>query len=55
MVVGITVLVFALRNGGIRTRNGSIIGRQQTQQEFDEKLAKLEAREARHKKWLDRH
>jgi len=55
MAVIIAVIVVALRSGGIRMKDGSIIGHQQTQQEFDERIARLNAREARRKAWLDRH
>ena len=51
-VVGL--IIIALRNGGLRMRDGRIIGRQQTQQEFDEELARLRARDAVRKEWLKR-
>lgn len=55
LVFVIAVVVFALRNGGLRLRDGTFIGRPETQQEFDEKIARLEAKDRQRQEWLDRH
>jgi hypothetical protein len=51
MAFCVTVLAVMFVNGGVRTRSGSIVGRQQSQQEFDEKVRRLEERDARYEKW----
>jgi hypothetical protein len=47
----VAVFLIMSMNGGVRMKDGSVVGRQQTQQEFDEKLRRIKEREARYEKW----
>ena len=50
--IGPIVIIFFIFTGGLRTRNGPIIGLQRSPQELDEMVARVKVRQARYDRWL---